>query len=331
MIGLQAAPTAGRAATARSASGTGRRTLRGWLSARALRLLSGILRRLPDRPLHRAANLAGAVLYRLQPARRRLVRDNLRRVVTYLAEHGLGGERAAAAARDPRALDRLVRAAFGHYVRGYLEIAILPAYASDERLERVRADDGEVAKQAFGPSAGARVVVGMHFGAIEIPGLWASRRLGLRITSPMETIDDPDLQAYLEQTRGATGLNLIPVQAAASDLRGALSRGETVALIADRPVGGSGTPVMLFGAAARLPVGPAVLALESGAPVWLVATRRAGWGEYRARLERIELPPDGTRRVRLAGFLDAEARAFERAIADAPEQWWTLFFPIWTQ
>jgi hypothetical protein len=23
------------------------------------------------------------------------------------------------------------------------------------------------------------------------------------------------------------------------------------------------------------------------------------------------------------------ARAFERVIADAPEQWWAVFFPIW--
>ena len=28
-------------------------------------------------------------------------------------------------------------------------------------------------------------------------------------------------------------------------------------------------------------------------------------------------------------FLAAQADAFERAIADAPEQWWTAFFPIW--
>jgi hypothetical protein len=24
-----------------------------------------------------------------------------------------------------------------------------------------------------------------------------------------------------------------------------------------------------------------------------------------------------------------QVAAFERVIADAPEQWWTLFFPIW--
>jgi KDO2-lipid IV(A) lauroyltransferase len=108
-----------------------------------------------------------------------------------------------------------------------------------------------------------------------------------------------------------------------------LAGGDSVALVADRPVGGSGTLVELFGAPARLPAGPAVLALESGVPAWLAATRRVGFVEYRTRLERVEVPTEGTRRERLTAFMAAEAAAFERAIADAPEQWWTLFFPIW--
>jgi phosphatidylinositol dimannoside acyltransferase len=91
--------------------------------------------------------------------------------------------------------------------------------------------------------------------------------------------------------------------------------------------------VKLFGAPARLPLGPAILALESGAPAWLIATRRVGKNEYRSRIERIEVPASAaageSRRERAMAFLDAEARAFERAVADAPDQWWTSFFPIW--
>jgi KDO2-lipid IV(A) lauroyltransferase len=123
-------------------------------------------------------------------------------------------------------------------------------------------------------------------------------------------------------------LNVIPTKNSAATLRASLARGETVGLVADRPVGGAGTAVELFGAPARLPIGPAALALESGAPAWLVATRRVG-GEYRARLERIDVERTGSRREQLTAFMAAEARAFERAIADAPEQWWTVFFRIW--
>ena len=173
------------------------------------------------------------------------------------------------------------------------------------------------------------IIVGMHFGAIEIPALWATKRLGRRITAPMETVSDPEIQSYFERTRGKTGLDLIPIEEAAPALRRALANGETVALVADRPIGGAGASVELFGAPARLPIGPAALAYETGAPAWLIATRRVGRRDYRSRIERIELPATGSRRDRLAGFLAAQARAFERAVADAPEQWWTVFFPIW--
>lgn len=307
-----------------------RRTVRGWIGARLLRVLSAVLQRLPEGPLHRAAHLWGGVLYRVQPARRRLVRANLERVVDYLAESGMGGERVAAAARDRGSLDRLVRDAFGHYVRGYLETATLARYASEERLARVGPDDPAQADRAFAARDGrGLIIVGLHFGAIEIPGLWATKRLGRRITAPMETIGDPDLQAYFERSRRQTGLNVIPAERAASELRAGLGRGEAVGLVADRPIGGAGTQVTFFGVPARLPVGPAALALESGATAWVIATRRAGSNQYRARMEELSVPAEGTRRERMAAFLAAEARAFERAVADAPEQWWTVFFPIW--
>jgi KDO2-lipid IV(A) lauroyltransferase len=294
---------------------------------------------LPDRPLHRVADLAGGVLYRAQPARRRLVRANLERVVTWLATEGLAAdglanERTRAAATNPKELDRLVREAFGHYVRGYLEGAILPAFVAKDRLDRVQPDDPAAVARAFGDTlSGAPmkpvIIVGLHFGSIEIPALWATRKLGRPMTAPMETVADPDVQAYFERSRGATGLRVIPVQGAATALRAALSRGEAVALVADRPVGGIGTAVELFGAPARLPAGPAVLALETGAPAWVAASRRVGWNSYRARLEEVAMPAEGSRRQRLSAFMSNQARAFERAIADAPEQWWALFFPIW--
>jgi lauroyl/myristoyl acyltransferase len=324
-------PAVSRARPARSAR---KRTLRGRTTALALRTLSAVLRPLPDRPLHQMADLVGGVLYRAQPGRRQLVRANLERVVSWLADEGLANERTRAAATSPKELDRLVREAFGHYVRGYLEGAILPAFVAKGRLDSVQPDDPASVVSAFGPGgSGARskpvIIVGLHFGSIEVPALWATRKLGRRMTAPMETVADPDVQSYFERSRGATGLNVIPVAGAATALRVALARGEAVALVADRPVGGMGTAVELFGAPARLPVGPAVLALETGAPAWVAAARRVGWNSYRARLEKVEMPADGARRQRLVTFMANQAKAFERAIADAPEQWWALFFPIW--
>jgi phosphatidylinositol dimannoside acyltransferase len=323
-------------ATAQTAQAASRRTTpRMSIRTRLLIFGATILQHLPDGPLHRIAYALGGLLYLFQPARRRLVRANLERVVTWLVAHDMANPQVSAAASDAKTLDRLTRAAFGHYLRGYLENATLPRYDTPEKLRRVQADDWSVADQAFksGPKgkSGRLIIVSLHFGAIEIPALWATRTLGGRITAPMETIGDPGLQAYFERARGGTGMNVIPTHGAAAELRAALERDEIVALVADRAVGGVGSAVELFGAAARLPAGPALLSDESGAPAWLIVTRRVGWGDYRTRIERIvpAATDGGSRRDRLAAFLDAEARAFERAIADAPEQWWTVFFQIW--
>ena len=144
----------------------------------------------------------------------------------------------------------------------------------------------------------------------------------------METVADPDIQAYFERSRGGTGLRVVPLEGAAAKVRDALAHNETVALVADRALSGSGARVELFGAPTRLPAGPALLALESKAPTWVVAARRAG-AQYPTRIERLDVPRNGTPKERVAELMTAQVRTFERVIADAPEQWWTLFFPIW--
>jgi len=87
--------------------------------------------------------------------------------------------------------------------------------------------------------------------------------------------------------------------------------------------------VSLFGATAKLPIGPALLATEHDAPIYLAAVWRVGRQAYRGRLVEVPVSRDGPRRARIAGTVAAEAAAFERAIANAPEQWSAVFFPIW--
>jgi hypothetical protein len=52
-------------------------------------------------------------------------------------------------------------------------------------------------------------------------------------------------------------------------------------------------------------------------------------GQYALRGIRLHTPTEGTLRERLGYFMDEEARAIEEIVSDAPEQWWTIFFPIW--
>jgi KDO2-lipid IV(A) lauroyltransferase len=236
--------------------------------------------------------------------------------------------RIRAAARDRRALDRLVRAAFRNYARYYLDVGRAPALTPGYLAERLTVETPEQFEAAFG-SPGPRIFVGLHFGAIELQAYVAAVHAERPLTTPMETIDDPALQAYFSRTRGALGIHIVGLREARREVMAALERGEPVGIVGDRDLTGGGMPVQLFGAATSLPIGPALVAIETGAPTYGVVVRRGTGGRFVGRLDPLAIPSAGSRRERVAAFLDAEARWFERQVARAPEQWWAVFFPIW--
>jgi KDO2-lipid IV(A) lauroyltransferase len=299
----------------------------GLLRFRLLLAASWLACRLPERALVRSAESAGDLWYRLTPERAAQARRNLRRVAQDLAARERGTPAVRAAATDPRALERLVRLAYRHAARYYLEVARAPALGPSDIDEKVEVETPDAASAAFG-SGHPSIYVGLHFGGIELPGMLLATRAGAAV-APMEELDDPRLQAWFVRTRGVVGLRLVGVREARRELQAALREGTSVGIVGDRDLTGGGMPTELFGAPAMLPLGPAMLAVESGASVYVVGARRAGVGRYVGRLEPVAVPADGSRRERVTATMAAIAQGFERIIEDAPEQWWAVFFPIW--
>jgi phosphatidylinositol dimannoside acyltransferase len=299
----------------------------GWLRFRLLVTASWLACRLPEGPLVRLAEFAGGVWYRLTPDRAAQARRNLRRVAVALVARDRGTALVRAAATDPHALDRLVRLAYQHAARYYLEVARTPGMHPSDIDERVEVETPDAAADAFG-SGRASIYVGLHFGGIELPGMLLATRAGAAV-APMETLDDPRLQEWFVRTRGVVGVRLVGVREARRALQAALREGTSVGIVGDRDLTGGGMPTELFGAPAMLPLGPGMLAVESGAPVYVVGARRTAVGRYIGRLEPVAVPADGSRRERVTATMTAIARGFERIIEDAPEQWWAVFFPIW--
>lgn len=305
-----------------------RGTLRQRAVARAFAAASRLACLLPERPLIWLADLAGRVWYRVSPASASVARANLLRVCTWLAAEGLGPEPARRAATDPAALERLVRAAFRHRARYYLEVARLPAMGQDYVRARIVVETPDAVERVF-ESGRSVVFVGAHFGSIELPGVYLAARTGRRPVAPMETLADPELQRYFVRTRGAIGVRIVTLRAARRELLAALKRGDPAGIIADRDISKGGIPVPLFGSPAQLPIGPALLALEADATICVAGVRRTTPGRYAGGIEEVAVPADGTRRERINATLAALAAAFERMIATAPEQWWAVFFQVW--
>jgi lauroyl/myristoyl acyltransferase len=297
------------------------------LRASGLAGLSWIACRLPEGPLIGLADTAGRLAYRFSSQRAAQARLNLRRIVDHLVASGAAEPRIVAAAADPRKLEALVRAAFRHHARYYLEVMRAPAV--DERVfRRIEVQTPELVERVLAADQSALFVT-PHLGPIELPAVFVANRSGRRVTAPMETLGDPALQRWFERTRGVFGVHIVGLAAARRELLAALRRGEIVGIVADRDISGGGIDVPLFGLPAPLPAGPALLLTEVDVPFYAAGIWRTGRGRYAGRLIEIPVVREGTRRQRIVGTLTNEAGAYEELISQAPEQWTAIFFPIW--
>jgi lauroyl/myristoyl acyltransferase len=323
------APVArGGRAVARGEPALARGTLVQRARAAVLQALAALLALLPARTTEAVADALGELWYRVEPARAAQARGNLAHVAATLAARGAGSPRARAAATDPEVLETLVRAVFRHATRTYVE-SLRGAEAARAMAARVVNETPAAVDAAFS-AGGPAVFATLHLGSLAAAEAVIVERLRTPITAPMQTLADPEMQRVIARARGSLGVRIVGLREARRVLRDALARGEPVGAIADRDITGGGLKAPLFGLPASLPIGPAFLALEADVPLHVAAVRRARVGTYRGHLLTVPIPPtDLPRRARVEALLAAEAAAFEQLVAAAPEQWWTVFFPIW--
>ena len=148
---------------------------------RLLLAMSWLACRLPEGLVFRFAELAGDLWYRLAPDRAAQARRNLRRVCQSLAASGKGSPRVRAAATDPKALERLVRSAFRHSARYYLEVARMPGVTPAFVDERLQLETPDLIAEAVVPGK-AVLFVGLHFGSVEMAVTFLAFRVGTTVT-----------------------------------------------------------------------------------------------------------------------------------------------------
>jgi lauroyl/myristoyl acyltransferase len=296
------------------------RALRDQVVGRAAIAGLTLLSYLPERLLLLVARAWGVIGPKVQSARARWGAINLARVYTFRD----------GAAPSAQTVARGVQQLFEHHLRFYIESARAPRHARAIIATRVALEDELAVAAAFTPSAGSAIFLAAHFGAIELPGSILADRTGRTPIAPMEEIANPVLQAWMLRVRGAgLGLRIIPAKGAAQVMSSELEAGGIVGMVADRNIVGAGVPVSLFGFSARLPISPALLAVESGARLYVAAVVREPRGRYTGYIREVQIPEDGDRMARTRVALAGISRAFEELILKAPEQWWTLFYPIW--
>jgi KDO2-lipid IV(A) lauroyltransferase len=228
------------------------------------------------------------------------------------------------------AVDRAVDGAFESYAAYWLESFRLPSLSAATVAAGLRTE-GYEANLVSGLAAGNGVILALpHLGGWEWAGRWVADQ-GHPITVVVEPLHPPELFEWFAQLRASLGMTVVPLGPAAGQavLR-ALRANEVVCLLSDRDLGGGGIPVTFFGEVTRLPAGPAMLSLRTGAPVLPTAVYFTDEPEGHLGFVRppivVERGPN--RRDDVARLTQALAVELEALIRRAPEQW-HLFQPNW--
>lgn len=284
----------------------GRAVTAGWRALRAL-----------PSPLGRAAFDAGArVAYRRDGRGVARLRSNLRRVL---------GE------PSPAELERVVRAAVRSYARYWWEVFRLPAIPTRVIVERMTVRDDDILWDAC--RAGRGVILALpHTGNWDHAGAWLVAR-GHPFTTVAERLEPAELFDAFVAFRESLGMEVLPLTGGQRPpyavLAERLRAGGVLCLLADRDLTATGVEVSFFGAPARMPAGPAALALDTGAtllPVTLSYPDARSWAGWIH--PPVGVPPAGERAERIQAMTQRVADAFARGIAAAPADW-HMFQRLW--
>ena len=103
-----------------------------------------------------------------------------------------------------------------------------------------------------------------------------------------------------------------------------LNQGKLIALVADRDMSRNGIEVNFLGGIAKMPAGPAILALKTGAPLVTAYIRYLEKGIEITFDETIKLPVLGSEEEQIKIVTQSMADNFAKRIKDSPVDWHML-------
>jgi phosphatidylinositol dimannoside acyltransferase len=229
---------------------------------------------------------------------------------------------------SPAELDALVRAGTRSYLRYWCDSFRLPDRSVEELVDGVRAvGDGPVrARLQSGRSA---IMFLGHLGNWDFGGAWSTTQLG-PVTTVAERLKPEELFDEFLAFRERLGMRIIPLTGGGDvfrELTTACRSGALVALLADRDLTNGGIEVDFCGQRARMAVGPAALAVNTGAALhpcmvhYEPHPRGKGWRTVVTFHEAVTPPTEGTTREKIQVMTQACADVLTAAVREHTEDW----------
>ena len=219
-------------------------------------------------------------------------------------------------------LDLLVIEAMRSYMRYWCDTFRLPDWSKKRILETVTVTNEHLLIDAIEAKTGVIVAV-PHAGNWDHAGAYFCAK-GIRLVTVAERLKPEKLFLKFLAYRQAMGMEVLPLDGRVlNTLEERLNEGALVALVSDRDLSRSGIEVEFFGGKARMPAGPALLALRTKAPL---ITAFVSYTESGVHIEfrNIMVPSSGDESSKVKEIVQMTAQYFEDGISESPEDWHML-------
>ena len=297
----------GPAAAPAAATAEARRaTPRHWVEYLSFQLARAVAGSLPERAASTMGAWLGWLAGTVFRVRRRVVDSNLSRVFP---------DRSAVWRAE------VARQSYRHLGRVAVSTFRLSRLTPDRVVALTEFEGVELLEEVASEGNGAVLLTG-HFGNWEIGGAAVACR-GFPMDVVIRPQNNPLFDTVLTHARERIGMNLVPRAHSTRILLRSLREGRMVGMLADQNARQAGVMVEFFGISASTARGPALLSLRTGAPMLLGVAFHDPASEvpYRLLVERITAPRTGDLDADIRALTSAHARALERYVRRAPEQY----------
>jgi KDO2-lipid IV(A) lauroyltransferase len=188
---------------------------------------------------------------------------------------------------------------------------------------------GDEPLRALLESGRSAVVFLGHMGNWDLGGAWSTTQLA-PVTTVAERLKPEELFDEFVAFRERLGMRIIPLTGGSDVFRELISAcrsGALVALLADRDLTHGGIEVDLCGQRARMAVGPAALAVNTGAALYPCIIHYEpqpdgrGWRSVLTFHDAVAQPADGTSREKIQEMTQACADVLAEAIRLHTQDW----------
>ena len=223
-------------------------------------------------------------------------------------------------------IKELTRAGMRSYMRYYCDAFRLPGWSQERLMATFDLEHKDRLHEALAAGTGAIVSL-PHSGNWDHAGAWAASEFG-GVTTVAERLKPEELFEKFLAFRRARNIEVLPHEGGdvpvLATLTDRVRAGKLVALLGDRDLSSRGIPVEYFGATSKLPIGPAAMAVDTGAPLF-PGTLWYEKGIAKGRIhEPLPMPETGDRSEKIAILTQGLARVFEQGVREHPQDWHML-------